>query len=117
MPETVRHWHASPRSAVGFLVHAAGLDGAKLGHRRNLAMPGVSVTVGEQIEALAKVAGDSVAKRIRHEPDATIMKIVEGWARTFAPERAKGLGFRAEKNFEEIIRIHIEDELGGTWVR
>ena len=116
VPETVRHWHASPRSAVGYLVHAAGLDGAKLGSRRNLSMPGVSATVGEQITALRKVAGDKVAERIRQEPDATIMKIVEGWPRNFAPVRATALGFRAEHDFEEIIRIHIEDELAGTWV-
>jgi hypothetical protein len=45
------------------------------------------------------------------------MKIVEGWPRNFAPERALALGFRAEQSFEEIIRIHIEDELGGTWVK
>ena len=24
VPDTVRHWHASPRSAVGFLIHASG---------------------------------------------------------------------------------------------
>ena len=117
VPETVRHWHASPRSAVGFLVHAAGLDGDKLGARRNLSMPGVSVTVSEQIAALRKVAGDSVANRIRREPDATIMRIVEGWPRNFAAERAIALGFRAEQNFEDIIRIHIADELGGAWVK
>ena len=113
VPETVRHWYASPRSAVGFLVHAAGLDGTKLGARRNLTMPGVSATVGEQIAALRKIAGDAVAGHIRREPDATIMRIVEGWPRNFAPERALSLGFRAEKSFDEIIRIHIEDELGG----
>ncbi len=115
--DTVRHWHASPRSAVGFLIHAAGLDGERLGHRRNLSMPGVSVTVAEQIAALGKVAGEAVAKRIRREPDSTIARIVEGWPRNFAPERAIALGFRAEKTFEEIIRVHIEDELGGTWVK
>ena len=115
--ESVRHWHASPRSAVGFLIHAAGLDGARLGARRSLAMPGVSVTVGEQIAALAKVAGAAVTKRIRHEPDPTIMRIVDGWPRRFAPERAIALGFRAETTFEEIIRVHIDDELGGTWVK
>lgn len=115
--EDVRHWHASPRSAVGFLIHAAGLDGERLGARRNLSMPGVSVTVGEQIAALAKVAGKAVARRIRREPDPTIMGIVAGWPRNFAPERATALGFRAESSFEEIIRVHIEDELGGTWVK
>jgi nucleoside-diphosphate-sugar epimerase len=115
--ETVRHWHASPRSAVNFLIHAATLDGAMVGPRRNLTMPGLSVTVGEQIEALRKVAGENVVKRIRREPDPVIMKIVEGWARDFSPQRAPALGFKAETNFEDIIRIHIEDELGGTFVK
>jgi nucleoside-diphosphate-sugar epimerase len=114
--DDVRHWHASPRSAVGFLLHAAGLDGAMLGARRSLTMPGVAATVGEQIAALAKVAGEAVTKRIRREPDATIQRIVAGWPRNFDPQRALALGFRAEKTFEEIIRIHIADELGGTWV-
>ena len=116
VPETVRHWHASPRSAIGFLVHAAGLDGAKLGDRRNLSMPGVSATVAEQIGALARVAGEAVARRIRKEPDPIIQRIVAGWPQNFAPQRAPALGFRAETNFEEIIRVHIADELGGTWV-
>ncbi len=115
--DDLRHWHASPRAAVGFLVHAAGLDGDKVGPRRNLTMPGVSVTVGEQIAALAKVAGAGVAKRIRREPNETILRIVSGWPRNFTARRAHDLGFRAEASFEDIIRIHIEDELGGTWVR
>jgi len=115
--ETVRHWHASPRSAVSFLLHAATLEGAAVGSRRNLTMPGVSVTVGEQIAALRKIAGEAVVKRIRREPDPTIMRIVEGWPRNFAPERARALGFRAEQSFEDIVRIHIEDELGGAWVK
>jgi nucleoside-diphosphate-sugar epimerase len=29
--DSVRHWHASPRAAVGFLIHAASLDGTRLG--------------------------------------------------------------------------------------
>src|SRR6202047_562415 len=42
------HWHATPRSPVGFLLHAATLDAAAVGPRRNLTMPGLSATVGEQ---------------------------------------------------------------------
>ncbi|HEY7844394.1 MAG TPA: D-erythronate dehydrogenase, partial [Bradyrhizobium sp.] len=81
--EDVRHWHASPRSAVGFLVHAATLDTAKVGSRRNLTMPGISATVGEQIAALKRVAGDKVAARIKREPDPFIVGIVAGWPRNF----------------------------------
>ena len=115
--ETVRHWHASPKAAVGFLIHAAEIDTAELGDRRNLNMPGVSETVGGQIAALRKVAGDKVAARIRREPDPFIQKIVAGWAERFDARRALALGFTADRDFEEIIRVHIADELGGTWVK
>jgi nucleoside-diphosphate-sugar epimerase len=109
--ETVRHWFASPRAATGFLLQAAGLTGEQLGARRNLTMPGVCASVAQQIEALRKVAGDKAARLIRREPDASIARIVAGWPQNFDPRRALALGFRADSSFEEIIRIHIEDEL------
>jgi len=116
VPETVRHWFASPRAAVKFVLQAATIDTRLLGDRRNLTLPGLSATVGEQIAALKKIAGENVAARIRVEPDPTILKIVEGWPERFETTRANALGFRAESSFEEIIKIHIDDELGGTFV-
>jgi len=113
VPDTVRHWHASPRAAVGFLIHAATMDTGPVGHRRALNMPGVSATVAEQIEALRNIAGDKAVALIRSEPAPEIMRIVSTWARGFAADRAIALGFRAESSFDEIIRIHIEDEMGG----
>ena len=115
--EDVRHWHASPRSAVGFLLHAATMDSATAGARRNLTMPGLSATVGEQIAALKRVAGDKVAARIKREPDPFIAGIVAGWPRNFDAQRARQLGFTtAEQTFDDIIKIHIDDELGGKFV-
>ena len=111
VPRSVRHWFASPRAAVGFLLHAAQIDTGRLGNRRNLSMPGVSVTVGEQIEALRRVAGEDAVRRIREAPDPTIQRIVEGWPRNFDARRALELGFRADASFDEIIRIHVADEL------
>jgi nucleoside-diphosphate-sugar epimerase len=111
--ERVRHTHASPRAAVGFLIHAASLTPEKLGPRINLAMPGISCTVGEQIEALRRVAGDRVAARIRRAPDELVQRIVAGWAERLDATRARELGFKAEATFDDIIRAHIEDELGG----
>src|SRR6201995_1926436 len=115
--DDVRHWHATPRSAVGFLLHAATIDSAVVGPRRNLTMPGLSATVGEQIAALKRVAGDKAASRIKREPDPFIVGIVDGWPRNFDAKRALKLGFTTEeKNFDDIIRIHIDDELGGNFV-
>jgi len=114
VPDTVRHWHASPRSAVEFLIRAATLDGQDVGPRRTLSMPGLSATVAEQIEALRRVAGDRAVRLIRREPDESIMRIVETWAPALDATRAGRLGFTAETSFDEIIRVHIEDELGGS---
>src|SRR6185295_528450 len=67
--ETVRHWYASPRAAIGFLTRAITMDLSVLGARRNLTMPGLSATVGEEIEALRRAAGEKAVKLIRREPD------------------------------------------------
>lgn len=115
--DDVRHWHASPRSAVGFLLHAGTMDTAAVGSRRNLTMPGLSATVGEQLAALKRVAGERVAARVKRVPDPFIIGIVDGWPRNFDAKRAGQLGFTtAEKTFDDIIRIHIEDELDGKFV-
>jgi nucleoside-diphosphate-sugar epimerase len=111
--DSVLHWHASPRTAVGFLIHAASLTREQLGDRINLTMPGVCCTVGEQIAALKRVAGDQVALRIRRAPDPLVERIVAGWPSRFDARRAVALGFTVEASFDEIIRAHIEDELGG----
>lgn len=111
--DTVRHWFASPRAAVGFLLHAAQMDTTLLGHQRNLTMPGLAATVGEEIAALERVAGPRAVALIRRQPDATIAGIVAGWPQAFDARRASALGFVGETSFDEIIRIHIEDELGG----
>jgi nucleoside-diphosphate-sugar epimerase len=113
VPTEVRHWFASPRSAIGFLIHAATLDGDRLGDRRCLTMPGVSATVADEIDALRRVGGEEAVRRIHHEPDKTIMRIVAGWPRAFEASRARALGFRADADFDEIVRVHVEDELGG----
>ncbi|MBV8444225.1 MAG: SDR family oxidoreductase [Hyphomicrobiales bacterium] len=109
--ETVRHWHASPRAAIEFLLHAAELNLAEVGPRRSITMPGVSVTIAEQIEALRQVAGEKTVSLIRREPDETIARIVAGWPRNFDATRALSLGFRSDANFSSIIQAYIEDEL------
>ena len=111
--DTVLNTHASPRAAVGFLIHAAGLAREQIGPRIGLAMPGVCCTVAEQIEALTRIAGPKVAARIRRQPDERVTRMVAGWPHRFDARRARELGFVAETSFDEIIRAHIDDELGG----
>jgi D-erythronate 2-dehydrogenase len=89
------------------------MDAGVLGLRRSLTMPGLSATVAEQIEALRRVAGDDAVALIRAQPDDAIASIVGGWPRAFDARRAIELGFTAERSFDEIVRVYIEDEIGG----
>ncbi|MEI7791685.1 MAG: NAD-dependent epimerase, partial [Alphaproteobacteria bacterium] len=109
--DEVRHWFASPRAAVGFFITAATIDTSSLGVRRSMTMPGVSATVGEQIEALRKAAGDKAVALIKRVDDPFVSKIVQGWAGRYDARQAASLGFKAEKNFDEIIKVYQEDEM------
>ena len=106
----MRHWFASPRAAVGFFLHAAVLDVKRLAGRPNLTLPGVSATVAEQIEALRRSAGDGAVRLIRREPDAKVREMIAGWPTRFDARRAAALGFAAEADFDEIIRVYLEDD-------
>ena len=116
VPEGVVHTHASPRAAVGFLLHAAGLSPEVLGARINLSMPGVCCTVAEQIASVRRIAGERVAARIRRASDPLIARIVEGWPQRIEARRARALGFTAESSFDEIVRIHIDEDRAGSFV-
>ena len=106
----VKHWLASPRAAVGFLVHAAGLDGTAVGPRRTMTMPGVATTVGGQIEALERAAGVEATALISEAPNAEITAIISTWPRAFAPDRATALGFVAETSVDDLITVYLEDD-------
>ncbi|MEI2384902.1 D-erythronate dehydrogenase [Breoghania sp. JC706] len=106
----VRHWMASPRAAVGFLEHAATMDTERLQGRRNITMPGISVSVQEQIDTLRDLAGQQRVKLIRHVPDERIAAIVAGWPRDFNTFRARSLGFTPDANFAEIVQTYAAEE-------
>jgi len=111
VPDSVRHWFASPRAAIEFCLHAALIDGKRVGPRRNLSLPGLSATVSEQIESLGRVVGSDALKLIKLENDPAIEAIVAGWPSDFDTPRAKELGFKAETSFDDIIRVYLADEV------
>jgi nucleoside-diphosphate-sugar epimerase len=113
VPDSTRHYFASPRAAVGFFLHAATIDTSALDHRRALTMPGLSATVGDQIEALRAIGGDAAVRLIRRTDDPLISRNVAGWAADFDAARARELGFTAETDMAQILTVHVEDELGG----
>jgi len=113
VPRETRHWLASPRAAVKALRHAAEIDYEAIRHRPVFTLPALSVTVEEQIEALRSVAGNRAVALIRDEPDPFVQHFVSSWPKAFDTHWALSLGFTADESFEDIIRAHIDDDLGG----
>ncbi|MCR9125613.1 MAG: SDR family oxidoreductase [Rhodobacteraceae bacterium] len=112
VPDDIRHWFASPAAAVANLLHAGQVDLSPLGHRRALNLPGLSATVGDQIEALRQVAGADALRLIQRRPDATITRIISSWAQDFDPVRATAMGFSGDASFVDIIRQHLAETAG-----
>ena len=109
--DSVRHWFASPRAAIGFLIHAASLSREAVGMHCNMNLPGLCATVAQEMESLTRVVGSNATKLITREPDAAIRSIVANWPESFDPQRAISLGFSAESSFDDIIRVYLEDEI------
>lgn len=107
----------SPRKVIDALVKAAELPAEALGEVRSLTLPGISYTQGQMLDALRRVAGDAVAARVKVQPDPFIERIVRGWPVWFRTTRAEQLGFEGETSLDDMIRQHIDDELGGAWAR
>ena len=109
VPETTRHWFASPRAAVGFFRHAATMDLGPLAADRAITVPGLSATVADQLAALQRAAGPAALRLITRNPDPLVEKIVGGWALAFTGRRALDLGFVADRSFDDIIAAHLAD--------
>ncbi|MEK6424159.1 MAG: NAD-dependent epimerase, partial [Burkholderia gladioli] len=112
VPLDTRLWLLSPRRAVEALVAGCELDGAALGKRRVINLPGISVSVGEMIDALREVAGDAPVAKIRHEIDPRVVAIVGSWPGRWDTARAESLGIAGDTAFADVIRAYLEDDRG-----
>lgn len=103
-------WMLSPRRVVEAFIHAHELPAEAWGTRRVVNLPGITVSIKHGLDALARVAGPQVAKRVAWKPDARIQAIVKTWPVSFATPRALAMGFKADPDVETIIRDYIADE-------
>ncbi|MCX7959985.1 MAG: NAD-dependent epimerase/dehydratase family protein [Burkholderiales bacterium] len=103
-------WLLSPRRVVEALVLAHDSPPEAWGVDRVVNLPGITATVAEMVGALARVAGDGVAARVRYAPDPRIQAIVRTWPARFRTPRALAMGFRADPDVETVIRDYIADE-------
>ena len=99
----------SPRAAVRGLLTAMNASSEQWGTRIAMNLPALTVSVGVMIKALRSVAGERVAKRIHHQADANIQRIVGSWPAGMTSARALALGLSPDSDFASIIRSYMED--------
>jgi nucleoside-diphosphate-sugar epimerase len=109
-PDT-RLWLLSPATAVECFIAVHEADPSAFGASRVVNAPGLSVTAGEMIEALGRIAGPDVARRVRVERDPRVERIVGSWPGSWDPTRARLLGLPGDDSFDTIVRRYIEETL------
>jgi nucleoside-diphosphate-sugar epimerase len=113
LPE-VSLWLLSPLRTVDLLIAAHELAGEAFGNSRTVNLPGVSVSVGEMLAVLEKVAGAEAVSRISFAPDPAVEKIVTGWPAAWDVTRAKALGLTGDADFETIVRAYLDEVAQAT---
>jgi D-erythronate 2-dehydrogenase len=105
-PETVV-WLASPQCAVDGLIAGAELESVAIGANRSVNVPGVSVSVGEMVETLGRLAGPAAAELVRWERDPRIERIVGTWPAAVDVRRAAALGLAGDRDFAALVEAHL----------
>jgi D-erythronate 2-dehydrogenase len=103
-------WLLSPGKVVEAFIHAWELPPEAWGTQRWLNLPGITASVAQMVEAMRRVAGDEVAKRVVYKADARIQAIVKTWPVNFRTPRALQMGFKPDPDVESVIRDYIADE-------
>lgn len=110
VPEDTGVWIMSPRQVIASILHGVQLPAQELGGNRILNLAGLTVTVREMLAAMERAVGKEILDLVRWEPDVEITRIISGWPARFSSERALRLGFRADSDMDEVVRIFLEDD-------
>ncbi|MBD1553919.1 D-erythronate dehydrogenase [Pseudomonas typographi] len=100
---------SSPRRVLQAMQRAMWLAPQHLGGERIIPLPGLTLSVGEMVDALERVAGVEATRLIQWQHDPAIERIVSSWPTRVEAPRARALGFEADADFDSIVRAHIED--------
>jgi nucleoside-diphosphate-sugar epimerase len=97
---------ASPARAIAGLCRAATASDEAWGGRSAINLPALSVTVGEMVAALERVAGPEASALIDWVPDPEVARLVASWPGRLRSDRAAHLGLTPDLDFDSVIRMH-----------
>jgi nucleoside-diphosphate-sugar epimerase len=101
-------WISSPDAVTRNLAHAARVDTDALGTRRALNLPGLSVTAGEMLESLERLAGPAARARVHVEREERVARAMTGWPAALDASRALRLGFTSDTTVDAIIQQYMD---------
>ncbi|MBL4807543.1 MAG: SDR family oxidoreductase [Rhodobacteraceae bacterium] len=104
-------WHTAPRTVVANLIYAVGIAPKAWGSNCCINLPGRTDSVDQMIDAMTRISGADAAKRITWNTDPVIEKIVNGWRNQFDPQKGLGLGFTADRSFEDSVTWFLADDI------
>ncbi|EOX8525959.1 D-erythronate dehydrogenase [Salmonella bongori] len=107
--ENLRLWISSPATVIRNLLLAATLPTP--GEAQSINLPGISVTVGEMLDALRKAGGQTARDRVTHQSDEGVERIVASWPGRIDNQRALALGFTVDNTFDDIIERFRQDDM------
>jgi nucleoside-diphosphate-sugar epimerase len=111
VPFTTKVAATGYRTVIEGLLALHAVDGNKLGADRALNLRTRTVTVGEMIESLRRVARDRKLGAISEQPDPFVLKVISAWPEQMHATRAAALGFPQDESIDSIIREYINDYL------
>jgi len=99
----------SPGTVAENLVRVLHMDGNKLPkHVRHINFPGVSVSIQEMMDSLAKYGGEDKLKFLKEETVPDQEAILRSWPQDFDISTPLSLGLAVDKSGEDIIKEYIE---------
>lgn len=86
-----------------------GSGAGQLNGRIPVILPALTVSVGEMLDSLRRVAGNAVADRVTLENDPAIEAIVASWPARFDGARVASLGLQPDPDIDSVIRQYLDD--------
>ncbi len=108
VPTETRLWITSPDRVIDNIIHSTSITADKLGDSRSIALPGISVTVQNMLDALANDVGSAARELVTLKYDPNIDNIVQTWPGNISTDRANALGFGCDTDFSSMIQQHLK---------
>ncbi|OTB08249.1 hypothetical protein M426DRAFT_317368 [Hypoxylon sp. CI-4A] len=99
----------SPETLQENLIRVLNMDSAKLPrHIRHINVPGISVSIQELMDALAKYGGEDKLKFLKEEADPDLERILRSWAPELDTTTPLKLGLIKDESADALVKQYVD---------